>query len=467
MLTIKELKALEIVKEISQNARKIFFAMLLGCVYSWLTIATTTDVRLLTNTASSPLPIIGTEIPIAWFYIAAPLVLICLYFYFHLYLIKLWESLSELPAIFPDGRRLDERAYPWLLNGLVRRHFELLKKDRPFIAYVQEWLSIFLAWWVVPITMVAFWFRFIPRHDWWGTGFHIGLIVISVAFTLIFLGLCSKIFQGLIKTQLEFKNFWYYNRIYYGFIAFLTFIIFILLSNGAINGIIPESKHISKMKHDRIEEIVPWSFNKFGFDVFANFNEKSVSEKPINYMQIDKSERIESVSGANLDGRNLNYADMTGAFLVKANFRNASLQKAYLGYASLQKANLWLANLQKANLSGANLQEADLGFANLQEADLYRVNLQEANLSGAHLQKALLWYTNLQKTDLGGADLQEAFFLNADLTGAKNLTIEKLSEVTTLYLTLLDFELIEKVIEICPNLILDEAKAKFEIIIGE
>jgi len=82
---IKEFKALEIVKETSQNARKIFFAMLLGCVYSWLTIATTTDVRLLTNTASSPLPIIGTEIPIAWFYIAAPLVLICLYFYYDLF----------------------------------------------------------------------------------------------------------------------------------------------------------------------------------------------------------------------------------------------------------------------------------------------------------------------------------------------------------------------------------------------
>lgn len=95
---IKEFKALETVKETSQNARKIFFAMLLGCVYSWLTIATTTDVRLLTNTASSPLPIIGTEIPIAWFYIAAPLVLICLYFYFHLYLLKLWEGLSGLPA---------------------------------------------------------------------------------------------------------------------------------------------------------------------------------------------------------------------------------------------------------------------------------------------------------------------------------------------------------------------------------
>ena len=211
---IKEFKALDIVEKTSENARKIFFAMLLGCVYSWLTIATTTDVRLLTNTASSPLPIIGTEIPIAWFYIAAPIVLLCIYFYFHLYLIKLWEALSGLPAIFPDGKRLDERAYPWLLNGLVRRHFKLLKKDRPFIAHVQEWITIFLAWWVVPLTMIAFWLRFIPRHDWWGTIFHITLIVTAISFAIIFYRLCALALKR--KERIKFNNPWKDKRLYYG-----------------------------------------------------------------------------------------------------------------------------------------------------------------------------------------------------------------------------------------------------------
>jgi len=182
---IKDFKALEIVEKTSVNARTIFFSLLLGCVYSWLTIATTTDVRLLTNTASSPLPIIGTEIPIAWFYVAAPLVLICLYFYLHLYLDNLWEGLASLPAIFPDGKRLDQRAYPWLLNTLVRKHFKRLEK-RSFIARMKEWITIFLAWWVVPITMIAFWLRYIPRHDWIGTIFHLLLILFSVAFAIIF-----------------------------------------------------------------------------------------------------------------------------------------------------------------------------------------------------------------------------------------------------------------------------------------
>jgi hypothetical protein len=131
---IEKFEGLDYVAETSQNARKIFFGLLLACVYSWLTIATTTDVGLLTNSSSSPLPIIGTEIPIAWFYRAAPLLLLAVYFYLHLYLQRLWEALAKLPAIFPDGQALHERAYPWLLNGLVRAHFMRLKSKRPTVS---------------------------------------------------------------------------------------------------------------------------------------------------------------------------------------------------------------------------------------------------------------------------------------------------------------------------------------------
>ena len=52
--------SLENVKGISESARKIFLAVLAGCLYCWLTIATTTDVNLITNRNSSPLPIIQT-----------------------------------------------------------------------------------------------------------------------------------------------------------------------------------------------------------------------------------------------------------------------------------------------------------------------------------------------------------------------------------------------------------------------
>jgi uncharacterized protein YjbI with pentapeptide repeats len=392
---IKEFKALETVKEISQNARKIFFAMLLGCVYSWLTIATTTDVRLLTNTASSPLPIIGTEIPIAGFYWAAPLVLICLYLYFHLYLDNLWKSLASLPAIFPDGKPLDETAYPWLLNSLVCRHFKILKKReelkkferlkplilwihkklkiqkeihiRPFIFYTKEWITIFLAWWAVPFTMMGFWLRYIPRHDWWGTYLHIGLIVVSVAFAIIFYRLCATTLRG--KKKADFRKD---RRFYYGVSVIIVGITFSLYSYGAIEGVRSQKPYFSDIK-----KLVPWASEKLGYGVFADFQEKKVTEIPSNYGAIAKEERLEFVKGANLKGKNLKYADMSDAFLVKADFRGAILISADLSNANLQKADLKWANLQEAILKQTNLQEANLLGANLQEGKLEGVNLHE------------------------------------------------------------------------------------------
>jgi uncharacterized protein YjbI with pentapeptide repeats len=445
---IKEFKALDIVEKTSENARKIFFAMLLGCVYSWLTIATTTDVRLLTNTASSPLPIIGTEIPIAWFYIAAPLVLICIYFYFHLYLIKLWEALSGLPAIFPDGKRLDERAYPWLLNGLVRRYFEKLRTDRPLISHVQEWITIFLSWWVVPITMIAFWLRYIPRHDWWGTSFHIVLIVVSVAFSIIFHRICVLIFEIKKKDKLSIYKFWNDRRLYYGLGVVIVGFIFLLLSYGSINGQSPisinskmliyryDKKSITEYEfeivnlnlgdvhHFEYKFFVPWFFNKFGYNVFADMREDYVSERPINYLELLEKNKLKTIRGAKLRNCNLESSYMSKAFLVNS-------------------------DLRYSNVKAALLMEADLQYINARKADFSYSWLVAANLKGADLK-----YANFYKTVIDGAILQDA-----NLESVKNLTIGQLFKVNTLYRAKLDPELMERVKKSYPHL-LEKPKEK-------
>lgn len=173
-------ETLENVNNISESARKLFLTVLAACLYSWLTIASTTDLNLITNRASSPLPIIQTSIPIVGFYWVVPLLLLCVGFYFHFYLQKLWEALGSLPAIFPDGRALYTRIDPWPLSDLVRAYFSMLKVNRPFLSHLQQWISVLLAWWLVPITLFLFWGRYLPRHDWAGTIFHVALLVISL-----------------------------------------------------------------------------------------------------------------------------------------------------------------------------------------------------------------------------------------------------------------------------------------------
>jgi uncharacterized protein YjbI with pentapeptide repeats len=214
---------------------------------------------------------------------------------------------------------------------------------------------------------------------------------------------------------------------------------------------------------------------------------------------------------ANLQGADLSEADMQGAVLIEAN-----LQDAFSYEANLQNANLERANLQKAELLGANLQNANLskadmpnttldGVKGLAEANLQYANMEgatgllgnefaQADLTGTKLPKnieefkaletvketsqnarkiffAMLlgfvysWLTiatttdvrleeaTLQQANLFMADLTDSILEKADLTGAKNLTIEQLSKVKTLYGAKLDPELMEQVKKSCPHLL--------------
>jgi len=193
--SINKFEGLTQVENISKIGGKLFVAIMLGCVYAWLTIGSTTDTRLLTNTASSPLPILQTEIPIASFYWAAPLVLLAIYIYFHLYLHRLWKTLAGLPAFFPDGRSLNEKAYPWLFSGLVRVHMNLLRPYCGIFSRMEHMALIFLGWWLVPITLGLCWLRALPKHDLCVSGIQ-GITV----WAAIILGV---IFQTNVKSVLR------------------------------------------------------------------------------------------------------------------------------------------------------------------------------------------------------------------------------------------------------------------------
>jgi len=169
----------------------------------------------------------------------------------------------------------------------------------------------------------------------------------------------------------------------------------------------------------------------------------------------------------NLSRTNLQYSD-----LLKANFSGANLSEANLFGANLSEAILYRANLYRADLSNAILIKADLSGANFSEAnlsgaDFYRANLSGADLSSANLRadlrvahtdflseadlkdnlsraglKAIFSVTNLSEANFSEANLSEANLSGADLIQAKNLKIEQLSEVKTLYNAKLDEELL-------------------------
>ncbi len=105
-------------------------------------------------------------------------------------------------------------------------------------------------------------------------------------------------------------------------------------------------------------------------------------------------------------------------------------------------------DLSGAYLSGVDLSGADLSDANLSTADFTGADFSRANLTRAHLSG-----TKLNGANLFGADLSGANLFGANLSDAKNLTIEQLYKVRTLYQAKLDPELKKLIKKKYPDLL--------------
>lgn len=373
---------LENVKGISESARKIFLAVLAGCLYCWLTIATTTDVNLITNRASSPLPIIQTPIPIVGFYAVAPLLVLCVYFYFHFYLQKLWEELGSLPAVFPDGRPLHAKVDPWLLNDLVRSHLPRLNANRPFLSYLQLWISVLLAWWIVPLTMFLFWGRYLRRHEQIGTAFHVFLLIISSVAAVSLYRLAVATLLGVERGSFTWKRALTGRRGYRTLaLAVAAGVSLGLISWGAILGdrskepllgIAPAATEVyfpaSKGPRAWIAQVMALS----GYPPFANLTNADISQR-------------QPLVGASLKETNLRYASAGSAFLSGADLEGADMTGAYLSGADISHAELFGVGMTLAHLVDANLTDSYLGGASLRRAHLGGAHLREAHMSNADL----------------------------------------------------------------------------------
>jgi uncharacterized protein YjbI with pentapeptide repeats len=395
------------VEETSRNAITVFFGLLAASLYSWLTIATTTDVALITGTASSPLPIINTNIALSGFYLAAPLILLAVYFYLHLYLQRLWGDLASLPAVFPDGVELDRKAYPWLLNGLVRKHFKKLELGQRPLTRVENIVSILLAWWVVPFTLLAFWLRFLPRHDWLGTSLHVVLIAGATWFGVHSYQLAVRTLRG--ATAMQEKGYqpllvrmWHAIRHYRpGGMEAAGFVVGIVVTLSIDSAIRPG------------DDLLTAFGSGLGYKTNADLTDDDVSTKPSGWTGRKETAEVEiaQVKGADLGYRDLRNVRAPGAFLVKAKLWRADLRGAFLGFADLRGAVLW---------------DADLSGANLSDADLRDGKLSGANLSGTYLRGALLMGADLRGAGLSAADLRGADLSRADLRDAQGVTQDQL-----------------------------------------
>jgi uncharacterized protein YjbI with pentapeptide repeats len=458
---------------LSKKAAATFTFLSLAVLYCWVTIATTTDARLLTNYVSSPLPVIQTPIPLFLFYIVAPFVLTALYLYLHLQLQDLWEEIADLPAVFPDGRSLRKKAHPWLLASLLQRRPG--DANRSLGGLIQNVISWVLAWWLAPVTLVIFWLRYLPRHDWIGSFLEVSLLGFAA-------------FIGSWSHQRTFESLGFRKPRSLGAGAAIGIVVTAaaaVLSFGAIAGINQEAEDHGQATAPPAPPIavrwlrtsVPALLSRLHLRAFADMQDTAVSDRPPNWSFLPSpkllsrtgdqttlrdtpsDDAVRTVVGANLRGKDLKYANARGAFLVAAdltdsNWRGADLSFTYLQQADLENSNLpvaYLANaqLQNALMKAAHLEGAYLGEARLERADLRSASMEGAILVGAKLNGANLSFAQLEgailsDADLTGAELFGTQLQNANLASATGLTQSQIDETFTNCATRLPATIINK-----------------------
>ena len=151
-------------QEGANYTRHLLWWLLAATCFCWLTIGSTRDVQLILSEGSLKLPVFDVQIPVVGFYWMGPPLLIGAFLYFQIYLQRQWDFLGGLPAVFPDGEAVDHKIHGWIMLGMVRRHFPRLV-DRPPLFRTQVALCAFLAWWLTPLTVLAFWLRYTHCHD--------------------------------------------------------------------------------------------------------------------------------------------------------------------------------------------------------------------------------------------------------------------------------------------------------------
>jgi len=419
--------------EISKNSRTTFMAILLAGAYCYLTIGTTTDAGLLSNLDASPLPIIQAQVPIVWFYYFAPLILFLLFVYFHSYLQRFWRCVAVLPLRHvEDGRTLDDYIYPWLISSaFLRAEIAELRKIKKSYIPLESAISIFLAWWFIPLILVFFWARFLVAHDLKGTLLHIVLIVVSVAGAIWFYYAAKN--EVAAHVSQPKAPIYKHPNVLTALGAFASLILLGFLSFGAMEGAPEADCRASELPQCSVMYSGARLMELVGYTPFANIEGRKLTNKPDDWLELLNSknaeERIEGITGPMLKNKDLRFTNGKNAFMVRADLRRARMQQIKLDNAVLVKANLEKAKLDGGTLNNANLQWVDLTDARLPKADLTQANLQQSRLikayffdsflTGANLSNAIGTEVDFTDADLRSANLTKAEFPRATMVGSE------------------------------------------------
>lgn len=405
-------------------------AMVVVCLFLWAAVGATTDAQLVKN-SPAPIPFASNVMPTLAFYLVAPMVLAGMYIAFHFYLQRLWGALDELPAVFPDGRRLSE-CVPVSMIAMAPRWLREPEAEGRLSTF-QRRLSNLLGYWMVPATLALMWVRYLTEQDWRGSLLQIFFILAAAAMSGFLPAGESSLFapSGAGREhKMKLRESWHMTRL--TVIAASGCLILVFLSLGVIMGAPHELNRAPALSRGDFRRWPATVFWLAGYDPFPNLTSVYISDEPPR--QTITQNEMQSVRGAQLRNASLRYAEASGAFFAKSAMQDSDLTGANLSSADFRSASLTSADLADANLSTGNFENADFTYAvlsgtigtdgNFVNANFYNARLVEARLNRARLIKAdlrgaVLDGSELNQADLSGAYLGSAKLSTASLVGAR------------------------------------------------
>jgi len=462
--TIAAFDSTKAIADATKFARWFYFLVLATSLACMALIGTTTDVRLVVDASAIPYARFGRILDMTSFYMGAPLLLFALYLRFHFLLLRLWGSMSGLPAVFKDGQTL-EKDGPWYLMGLVRRHFRWMREGRSPFWVLETVVATALAYWVVPATLFLFWLRYLVRQDFRGTLLHAFLLTLSVAAATCVPTIVARVLQPGDLLRHKGKNLWRVSLATVR-VALLTGCALLIFSLGVNRGLPSDSNIATEHSAASALRWVSEAMQSIGYRPYAELTEAALSGPPPHGNWSE--EGLATAPGAKLNEMNLRFARAYKAYLANAKLWRANLEGAYLSEADLRGANareavlkdavldrvqagkivMVSADATRANFTGADLRGGDFSFATFEDArlsnarlagaSLYAVNLRKAQMLRADLTRAdmrdtrmehsVLSFATLEQTDLSsarlsnvnatGAGFKGTILMDADLTNA-------------------------------------------------
>ena len=419
------------IAEATKSCQKIYFIYLSFLSYAFLTVVTTSDLNFVFN-ESVELPIIKTNIPGNLFFILTPILLIGLFSYIQLYLIKI-DDLIKFTARHcrevykqkkqecdqdPKCEKINDKdsvrcylcelqshyLYPWILimsryppkkTGNQLERFERIVKVSQKI-FVQ--ISV---WYLLPVVLATFSLFAIKNHNL----ISFILFIVSALGTLI-------VYYFWIKNHPTEERI---RRIIFSCLFFAFSIFLVLLNVKANQGVF--FLHDPQEKRNQWQTELNFIESILRHAIFVDLSYQKLVKEP------DIREKYKAIYWATFENMRLEGARLSYSILPYTNFKNAQLKSAFISGAVLENADFLEANLESADLSSAILKKAKLQKANLKNTDLVEADLRKADLSDANLTGS-----NLIDSKLAGATFLRADFLMADFRGADFFTTDNDSE---------------------------------------